>query len=486
MIANKEIVPEILKILRRKEMRLKESISVRKKGAVFALIFIWILLAFIKPIPARSEGEIPAIKIGLTDAVETALRDNHEVKAQKNAVLSQKSDVGVARSIFLPKLSFEERYSLTTNPSYAFMNKLNQADIEQQDFNPDTLNHPDSTGDYQTSFTIEQAVYAQKSFIGYAISKREAKAKEKDFKRKKEDIAYQVLKTYLNVSSTKEYTNALRKSVGESEENLRIANLRYNNGLGQYADTLRSITELNQARQRLNNAEKNLYLARNYLALLLAVQADVDVRDEKVHLDLKEIDYYVLNAQSRSDILSAEFRRQNAKDSVSMAKSGYLPFLGVGGSYQMNDSSHIFGDEGTSWQVGAFLRWDIFDGAKREYEIGKAKYQEMQASESVASMRQAVSFRIRESYLNVQEAVKNIELAKMSLDSASEGARLIRVRYANGLAALDDLLSAQSALERARASIVEQDNAYLSAIGTLGYESGTILDDLNIKDSDGE
>jgi outer membrane protein len=97
-----------------------------------------------------------------------------------------------------------------------------------------------------------------------------------------------------------------------------------------------------------------------------------------------------------------------------------------------------------------------------------------------------VEFSIRESYLNAQEAGKNIELAKMSLDTAIEGTRLIRVRYSNGLASLDDLLSAQVALEKARASTVEQENAYLTAIGMLTYQSGTILKDLNINDSDGE
>jgi outer membrane protein len=212
----------------------------------------------------------------------------------------------------------------------------------------------------------------------------------------------------------------------------------------------------------------------------------VDIRDEKPSLEIRDMDYYKGSAQSRSDILASEFRHDNAKDNISMAKSGYIPFLGVGGSYQMNDASHAFGDEGKSWQVGAFLRWDIFDGAKREYEIGKARHQEMQASESIASMRQGVEFSIRESYLNAQEAGKNIELAKMSLDTAIEGTRLIRVRYSNGLASLDVLLSAQAALEKARASTVEQENAYLTAIGMLTYQSGTILKDLNINDSDGE
>jgi outer membrane protein len=474
----------ISKKQKEKKMFFANMVSERNKASLRLIILM--IFVLILPAIAKADGESPEIKLSLTEAVETALRDNHEVKAQRSDVLSQKNQVGIARSAFLPKLSFEERYLLTTTPSYAFMSRLNQASIEQQDFDPNTLNNPDSTADFQTSFTIEQVVYAQKAFIGYAMSKREVKAKQKDYSRKKEDTAYQVLKTYLDVRSAKEYVSALKECVAESEENLRIANSRYRNGLGQYADTLRSATELNQAKQRLNSAEKNLFLDKSYLALLLSIKGEADTKDEKTQLEIRDIDYYIGSAQSRNDLAAAEIRHKNAKDNISMARSGYLPFLGVGGAYQLNDANHVFGDEGKSWQVGAFLRWDLFDGAKRESEIGKARNQEMQMSESIASMKQKVEFGIRESYLNAREAGKNIELAKMSLETAEEGARLVRVRYSNGLASFDDLLSAQAALEKARAAKVEHENMYLSAVGMLSYQSGVILKDLNINDSDGE
>ena len=67
----------------------------------------------------------------LSEAVNAALENNHELKAQKNALAAKEEDIGIARSYLLPKISLEERYSRTVNPGYAFMTKLNQQRIER-------------------------------------------------------------------------------------------------------------------------------------------------------------------------------------------------------------------------------------------------------------------------------------------------------------------------------------------------------------------
>jgi len=128
----------------------------------------------------------------------------------------------------------------------------------------------------------------------------------------------------------------------------------------------------------------------------------------------------------------------------------------------------------------AFLRCDLFDGTKREYERAKATHLAAQAREQTAAMKKGVSYRIHEAYLNVEEARKNTELARETLKTAEEGARLLRIRYENGFSPLADLLSTQSSLEQARAGLVERRNDYQVALAKLSFESGLILADLNI------
>lgn len=219
-------------------------------------------------------------QVTIFEAVQKALSDNHEIKAMLSSSHAYKQDIGIARSYLLPKISIEERYSRTNNPGYAFMSRLNQERITSQDFNPDTLNHPDAINDYQSSINVEQPVFAKKAFIGLDMSRIEAQVKDEEFKRKREEISLEVVKAGLNVLSTKEYMNAARKGVKDAEEHLRVADLRYKNDLGQFSDSLRASTALTEARQKLNIAQKNVSLAQRNLGLLLSSVEPLDVNDD--------------------------------------------------------------------------------------------------------------------------------------------------------------------------------------------------------------
>jgi outer membrane protein len=448
------------------------------------LLIVLFCMALTLGVPLGSRALEPEAgrELSLADAVRMALENNHEILAQREGLLAQEKDAGVARSALLPRVSVEERYLRTTTPGYAFMSRLNQERITAQDFNPDLLNNPDPVGDYQTTIAFEQPLYMQRALLGLSMSKKEALAKSEDLRRKREETAFSVTRAFLLVQSAREYVRAVKKGIEEAEENARIAALRYKNGLGQYADTLRTSTALTEARQRLNAARKNLALARETLGLLTAADVRVDAAGGPVDLPLHDLEYYTQKARTRSDIKAASLRGENARKGIRLAEAGYLPYLGVGGAYQLDDHDTPFGSEGKSWQVSAFLRWDLFDGTRREYERAKARHLAGQADQSLLAMKQGVSYRITEAYLNAEEAGKNSELARQALGTAEEGTRLLRLRYENGLASLADLLGAQSSLEQARAGVVERENAFKTATASLSFEGGTILEDLHAEE----
>jgi outer membrane protein TolC len=174
-------------------------------------------------------------------------------------------------------------------------------------------------------------------------------------------------------------------------------------------------------------------------------------------------------------------RLENARNHVKRAESGYFPTLHLGGTYQFNDHSTIFGSEGESWLVSAILRWELFDGTQREYEKSKALHTVKETEEMLRGLTQMVSFKIHEAYLTVEEARKNAELSLAALKTAEEGQRLVKSRYENSLSPLVDFLDVQVHLNQARANRVAKENEYLFAIINLGFESGTILKDLKIE-----
>ncbi len=418
--------------------------------------------------------------LSLREALISAETGNPELRAFERAVLGQKEDVGIARSFLLPKLFFEERFMRTNNPTYAFMAKLNQARFEQSDFAIPSLDHPPAVNDFQTGLFFEQPLFAPGAYIAVDMAMKEAAAKGEEFVRKKEDVAFRVLKYYLGVQTAKEFVGASEKAVDDAKAHLRIAESRFNAGLGLYSDKLRAEVAVLSAEEKLVSARKNLEVAKRALGLTLGLSESIDVTPERPSFDVKDREYYDRSALSRKDLKSLEARYKNAENSLKLANAGYLPTMGVGGSYQVNSHRSPFGDEGDSWQLTAFLRWQIFDGTKREHERHKAQHAIAETAEHIDGLKKQISFLVYDSYLGVDEAKKGLELAVASVKSAEEGRRLVLARYENSLSTLVDLLDVQMSLDAARAGAAEREGAYLTAIANLGFQSGTLLQDLGL------
>jgi outer membrane protein len=439
------------------------------------LIFAF-FLALAIPTVARAEEQ----GFTLADAVQFALQNNNELRAAESSLAAKKDDVGMARSNLLPKVYFEERALRTNNPTYAFMAKLNQGLFTQQDFAINSLNHPDPTNDFLTQFAAEQPIFVPKAWVGLDMSKREHEAGSIELARKKEEIAFKVCQAWLMVHTARAQLTVALKGVEDAQEHYRIAKLRYEADLGMYADTLRASTALAESRQRRVTADKQHNLARRMLGLLIGLSGSAAVTGDIPDFQARDIEEYAKASQTRGDVRSMELRYENAEKNIRMSETDYLPYVGVGGGYQWNDPANLFGSAGDSWQVSAFLRWNLFDGARREYERSKAKHQAEQAREHLLGMKKAVAYGLYQAELGVEETKANLELAREALKTAEEGTRLVQMRYENAFSPMVDLLDAQVVLDRARAGLVARENEYRVAVLNLGWESGTIFKDLGI------
>ncbi len=420
-------------------------------------------------------------ELSLQEAIKIALEENREMRALKNSLSAHKSDIGIARSSLLPRIGFEERATRTNNPPGVFSMKLNQERFSQTDFDIGRLNSPSPISDFQTLLSFDQPLFAMNSFMGLSMAKKEYSARTEEYQRKKEEITFKVAQAGLRLRTARLFGDLTGKGVEDAREHLRIAEVRYRNGLGQLSDVLRAKTALSEAEQRQVTADKDISLSKRWLGLLLGTTEPVEIDGAGLDIPLKDADYYAAASLARRDVKAMEMRYQTAKDGVKRADSLYLPTIGVGGTYQFNDHERVFGSEGESWRLMAVLRWDLFDGMNREFERKKANDKAAEAAEHLAGLKQLVSFRIHEALLGIEEAKKNTELAKSSLASADEGRKLVKARYENSLSPMVDLLDVQLNLDKARAGLAAKENEYRAAILRLSFEGGTILKDLGVE-----
>jgi len=416
----------------------------------------------------------------LREAVGTALENNDDLKAFESSVSAEKADIGISRSYLLPQINLEESFVRTNNPTGVFSIKLNEGRFKESDFEISSLNNPDPVSDFETGISVEQPILAIQEALALKSANKEYLAKREEFGRQREYVAFRVVETYIQVGTAKEFVRVARKALEDAREQLRIANSRFKSGMGLYSDTLRAETAVTEAEQQLVSTEKNLKVAKRSLGLLLGLEESVDAEAVTEGIALREFEYYTEKSLLRKDVVSLQYRYESARTNVSIADAGYLPRIGVRGTYQLNDRNVPFGSEGDSWFVAAILRWEIFNGGRREYERVRASHTASQMEESLEGIKKSVSLSVYESFLAVEEAKKNVELAEKSLETAAEGTRLVRKRYENSLSPFYDLLDSQLNLDRTRANLVAKQNGYSISVARLSFESGTILEDLGI------
>jgi len=450
---------------------------IRRTGGCTGIVALSFLIVLVAASTVFGSEQTLSIK----EAVALALSDNHELKAFGHALGAEGENVGIARSALFPHLSFEERFMRTNNPPAVFSAKLNQQRFSQQDFAIDALNRPSPVNDFQSSLGVEQLIFSKKAMLGLDMSYIQRDAMAAELKHKKQEIAFEVIKSFLFVQTARQSVGAASQGVKDAEEHRRIAQLRYDSGLGLYSDVLRASTAAAGANQELISAQTHLSVAKRALGFLLGLSESVDVSDESLALPQRELDIYVRSSSARSDVQAMERYLENARKSVSFAEAGYLPTIGAGGSYQRNDHRQSFGAEGESWTVQAFLRWELFDGFRREHERAKAKYRVSESEEHLVSMKNAVSFKVYEASLNADEARKNEELAASALRTAEEGKRIVELRYQNSLSPIVDLLDAQTNLDRQRAAYIARANDHRLARANLSFQGELLLVDLAIE-----
>lgn len=451
-----------------------------KRAVLLGSVVVFSIMALSDPVysmqnsAGAGEGERLRL-VTLDEAISLAMKGNPALKAMKSSSEARQLAVGSARSHLLPHIKLEERFMRTNNPMYAFGSKLNQSRITASDFDPALLNEPEEIDDYQTSITVEQALFAPEAFVGLRMARQEAEASHEDLIRKKEEVALNVIKAYMNVVTARNYLDVAEKGLLDAEEHHRIAEARHGAGLGLYSDTLRTDVSVRQAEERKLRALKGLKLAGRTLSLLMGLDDPVTAMKTEPDILAPGLEDSLEAALSRSDLRAMELRVDSAGNNVKLRGAKYLPVVGVGGTWQLNSEDTAFGSDAESYAVMAFMRWDIYDGGQRRAERLKAKAEHRAAQEYLEGLRKQVAFKVHEAYLELEEARGGLELAEARLRLAEESQRLIASRYENSLTTVVELMDAQSALNEARAAVVEKHNNYRIAAAELRYQSGVIL-----------
>ena len=426
-------------------------------------------------LPAASAMEA----VDFHQAVARALSNNAFVSVAGEEAIVARRDADAARGYLLPSVRFDEKFVRTSIPGDVFGLKMNQEKLLATDFaDVRNFNTPPPRNDFIATLSLEQPLFAPKAYIGYGMARTEAEARNQDLYRRKEDAVYRVLTAVLDVITARQFVEVAGLGLSDAREHLRIAETLEAAGMGLASDVLRAKVAVATSEGAKVTAENRLELARRGLALAMGEPGapPVDVTGPPPEFpDPGSPGEGETDTARRADLRASALRVANAVRYVRLRQSQYLPDVGLAAAYQVDAEDSPFSPDNRSWKVGVGLTWTLFDGMRREAELGKAVAERRRAQAYHRGMRDQAAFEAAQADLGVKEATLRGEIARAALASAEESVRLLTSRYENHLGRMVDLLDAQTALDGARAARLRAENDVRLSRAQRLYASGGLL-----------
>ena len=412
--------------------------------------------------------------IGMSDAVEHALRFNPGLGAQEAESRSSEEGRKSARGAFGPRLGVS--YSATKTES-------------KRDPSATMGTKNPKMGVYSWGVEVTQPIFQGFRLLStYQKAALQADSDKASLRKAELDMTEQVQTAFLEYLKAGENTRSMRDSLTRLREQLRIAQAYFEVGLSPRLDVLQAEVDVSEAESLLIEAENTQATALARLNTLLGFDATAvntytgTLKEVGSRYPLEQC--LELASRQRPDLYGAQKAVEIARKSQKEVQSDYYPQ--IEGYYSMTQSGNTpgmqrSGENGshvTNWEVGAQATWNVFEWGTTYYADKQAGWQVTKMRYEQENLKLEVGYDIKSKYLAVQEARKRIAVAQNSVAQATEAYNVALARYHEHVGTNFDVLDASANLTSAQSSLTGAKADYLTALSQIYVAMGEYHPDL--------
>ncbi len=419
----------------------------------------------------------------LNDSICIALERNREIHLTREALIQAEADITQARSAMLPFLGAQA--------SYIRLDEEIEFTLGPISLGPMTLPPVSETfidrDIYKAGVVVRQPIFAGGRLNANrkaAEHSRDARAQEK--RSVEEEIVFQVSRAYHTVQVAEAFYKVAEESVRLLETHEHEVSILVREGANPDLDLLRTHTELANAQKELNTAQNALDLTLSALKNLLVVDLEEPVsltehlhRPPRPQGDLSS--FTQLAVSQRPELSSLKAQVEAAEQGLKAARGEYLPEIALEGRYGYMQGDFRDLEGGDHWTLGVGAQVPLWNWGKTSARVRKARSKLEQARIQLEKVQDQIRLQVRQTFLDLGKAEKNIAAADSGLDTAREAYRLATASYKAGAATNTDVLDARTALSRAEANHAQalfENNVALAAlkraVGITVYEDKRI------------
>ena len=309
--------------------------------------------------------------VSISEAIELALENNYGIKIISNNKEIAKNNAGVLNSGYLPTV---------TSSSGATFNRDN-LEAEFANGESTALNGAKSSR-YNASINLNYTLFdGLGRYYDYKRLKETYKLSELQARETIENTIAQLYVVYYNVAQVTENVAVLEKTLTVSKDRITRASYQFEYGQGTMLNVLNAQVDINNDSINLINAKQQLVNTKRDLNVVLGNVISSEFRVDTTidfKLDIDQNDLANKVKSNNVNLLQLDKNIMINTFIVKANKSGYLPSLGLTGSYGWNKgnnnaASFVAVSTNTGLSGGLSLSWNLFDGGATATRVTNAK-----------------------------------------------------------------------------------------------------------------
>ena len=308
----------------------------------------------------------------------------------------------------------------------------------------------------QPIFTGLKIVEANK-IAGYTseLAYEKVKMEEADVLASVDEAYWRVISVQEKVNLAKTYRSLLDHLV-QDLENL------YAEGMTTRNEVLKVQVKQNEAELSLVKAENGLVLSKMLLGQIIGADAEQIALDTDVITEAQLSERFLALSNSdgseRAEVAMLRKKLAITESARKMVKSQFMPNIFLTAGYNWTQPNIYKGTQnnfGGDWMVGIGVQIPVFTWGDRLHQVHMADREVAKAGLELEDAQEKINLQIQQNRFKHTEALKKMEMTKLSKKQAEENLRITENTLLEGMKSARDILEAQTMWENAASADID-------------------------------
>lgn len=408
---------------------------------------------------------VSAREYSLDGAITRALKVNPGLEEKIQALQSAYMEIGVAQSVFWPRLSLvASRNRLRNSGAYGSV---------------DELSNTSNTQGLRAAWNL---------FAGFShLNNLQRSRIEKDIAREtlrqaELELIANIQMQFFQLLQARRDLRYVKDSIRRIETQLAAAQTFADVGMAPYVNVLQNKVELSQAREQRITVENSIRTAELRLNQFLGLPPGESVRylgtleEYPCKEDYSEEEALKLAAKNRPDIRIARMSIEVAEKNALTTAGEALPQVELTSDWMQSNRDYAdrrYTDyDRQYWALGISVTWTFFEGGKTAFAVARDRKRTSGLRAAYQDALAAARTDVLTALMDIRAAREVFVTAREGLKAAEESYAMANNRYTTNVGTITELLDAQTRLTEAEVRISKALADFQIARSKLHFHMG--------------